>query len=116
MEASKTIGSRKVWRMTAEAPMGEILELLPDAEPKPSAKDWLTTPASLDDLRARLPVPAGEPNWQASSYDLLSGLTVRVVTDTIPGNVFDEVFRGDRVILRRMRHAPQAAVESRPRS
>ena len=33
MEASKTVGSRKVWRMTAEAPMGEILELLPDADP-----------------------------------------------------------------------------------
>ncbi len=116
MEASKTIGPRKVWRMTAEAPMGEILELLPDAEPKPSAKDWLTTPASLDDLRARLPDPAGEPNWQSSSYDLLSGLTVRDVTDTIPGNVFDEVFRSDRILLRRMHRAPQSAAASRPRS
>jgi hypothetical protein len=116
MEASKTIGPRKVWRMTAEAPMGEILELLPDAEPKASTKDWPTTPASLDDLRARLPDPAGEPNWQSSSYDLLSGLTVRDVTDTIPGNVFDEVFRSDRILLRRMHRAPQSAAASRPRS
>jgi len=116
MEASKTIGPRKVWRMTAEAPMGEILELLPDAEPKASTKDWLTTPASLGDLRARLPDPAGEPNWQSSSYDLLSGLTVRDVTDTIPGNVFDEVFRSDRILLRRMHRAPQSAAASRPRS
>ena len=40
MDASKTVGYRKVWRMTAEAPMGEILELLPVAEPKAPAKDW----------------------------------------------------------------------------
>ena len=116
MEASKTIGPRKVWRMTAEAPMGEILELLPEAEPKPSAKDWLTTSAaSLDDMRARGPDPAGEANWQSSSYDLLTGLTVRDVTDTIPGNIFDEVFRGDRIILRRMRRAPPPAVDPRRR-
>ena len=116
MEASKTVGARKVWRMTAEAPMGEILELLPDAEPKASTRDWPTTPASLDDMRARLPDPDAESNWQSSSYDLLTGLTVRDVTDTIPGNVFDEVFRGGRIILRRMRHAPQPGVGSRPRS
>jgi CubicO group peptidase (beta-lactamase class C family) len=109
MDASKTVGYRKVWRMTARAPMGEILELLPDAEPKATAKDWPTTRASLDDLRPRLPDPAAEPNWQSSSYDLLTGLTVRDVTDTIPGKVFDEVFRGDRVILRRMRAASQTS-------
>jgi len=106
MDASKTVGYRKVWRMTAEAPMGEILELLPDAEPKTPARDWpTTTAASLDDLRPRLPDPAAEPNWQSSSYDLLTGLTVRDVTDTIPGKIFDEVFRRNRVILRRMRPA-----------
>jgi len=109
MEASKTIGPRKVWRMTAEAPMGEILELLLDAEPKATAKDWPTAAGALDDLRTRLPDPAAEPNWQSSSYDLLTGLTVRDVTDTIPGKVFDEVFRGDRVILRRMRAASQSS-------
>ena len=108
MEASRTGGYRKVWRMTAEAPLGEILELVPDAEPKaPPAKEWPTVAAALDELRNRLPEPAAEANWQASSYDLLSGLTVRDVTDTIPGRIFDEVFRGDRVILRRMR--PTAA-------
>lgn len=105
MDASKTVGYRKVWRMTAEAPMGEILELLPDAEPKAPAKDWPTATQTLDEMRARLPDPAAEPNWQSSSYDLLTGLTVRDVTDTIPGKIFDEVFRGDRIILRRMRPA-----------
>jgi len=107
MDASKTGGYRKVWRMTAESPMGQILELLPDAETKTPVKEWPTTMASLDDLRTRLPDPAAEPNWQSSSYDLLTGLTVRDVTDTIPGKIFDEVFRGDRVILRRLRPAPQ---------
>jgi hypothetical protein len=107
MEASKT-GYRKVWRMTAEAPMGTILELLPDTEPKAPVKDWPTATASLDEMRSRLPDPAAEPNWQSSSYDLLNGLTVRDVTDTIPGKIFDEVFRGDRVILRRMRPASQS--------
>ena len=104
MEPSKTGGYRKVWRMTAAAPMGEILELVPDAEPNaPPEKEWSTVAAALDEPRTRLPDPAGEANWQSSSYDLLSGLTVRDVTDTIPGRIFDEVFHGDRVILRRMR-------------
>ena len=106
MEVSKTVGYRKVWRMTAESPMGEILELLPDPETKAPTKDWPTTTTAFDELRPRLPDASAEPNWQSSSYDLLSGLTVRDVTDTIPGRVFDEVFRGDRVILRRMRPAP----------
>jgi len=109
MEASKTGGYRKVWRMTAEAPMGEILELVPEAEPKAPTKEWPGVAAALDELRTRLPDPAAETNWQSSSYDLLSGLTVRDVTDTIPGRIFDEVFRGDRVILRRMRPAASRA-------
>ena len=107
MEASKAGGYRKVWRMTAESPMGEILELVPDHETKSPAKDWATTTA-FDELRPRLPDPSAEANWQSSSYDLLSGLIVRDVTDTIPGRIFDEVFRSDRVILRRMPSARQS--------
>ncbi len=37
--------------------------------------------------------PAKVPSWRASSYDLLTGLTVRDVTDTIPGAIFDELFK-----------------------
>jgi len=37
--------------------------------------------------------PAQVENWQSSSFDLLTGLMVRDVTDTIPGQVFDELFR-----------------------
>ena len=106
MEANRTGSYRKVWRMTAESPMGEILELVPEVEAKAPARDWPTTTA-FDELRPRLPDASGEANWQSSTYDLLSGLTVRDVTDTIPGRIFDEVFFGDRVILRRMPSARQ---------
>jgi hypothetical protein len=78
---------------------------VPDAEQKAPARDWPTTTTAFDELRPRLPDASAEANWLSSSYDLLSGLTVRDVTDTIPGRIFDEVFRGDRVILRRMRPA-----------
>jgi hypothetical protein len=37
--------------------------------------------------------PAQVESWQLSSFDLLSGLQVRDVTDTIPRRVFDELFR-----------------------
>ena len=46
------------------------------------------TPTKVKVLR-----PAQVESWQSSSFDLLSGLQVRDVTDTIPGRVFDELFR-----------------------
>ena len=95
METSKAGGYRKVWRMTAESPMGEILELVPDVEAKAPPRDWPTTPTAFDALRPRLPDASAEANWQSSTYDLLSGLTVRDVTDTIPGDIFDELFKPD---------------------
>jgi hypothetical protein len=36
--------------------------------------------------------PAQAEGWQASSFDLLTGCRTRDVTDTIPDNVFDELF------------------------
>ena len=36
-----------------------------------------------------LPKP---PSWRASSYDLLTGASVTEVDDTIPGELFDELF------------------------
>jgi hypothetical protein len=47
-----------------------------------------TTPAKVRVLR-----PAQVESWRSSSFDLLSGLQVRDVTDTIPGQVFEELFR-----------------------
>ena len=37
--------------------------------------------------------PAQVESWQSSSFDLLTGLVVRDVSDTIPGQLFDELFR-----------------------
>lgn len=161
---------RLVWRMTADAPMGEYLELVPksayDADgvvpaPKrilhPEVRDpiyrtslqtaladgttasGVTTSASGPSLlerrsvprspsasasapsastprdapagrpeppaaRARVLNPGQVPSWRASSYDLLTGCTVRDVTDTIPGEIFEELFRSNgpiRTVRRR---------------
>ena len=54
--------------------------------------------------RARVLNPGQVPSWRASSYDLLTGCTVRDVSDTIPGEIFDELFRSNstpRTVRRR---------------
>ena len=43
-------------------------------------------------MRTRVLRPAQVESWQSSSFDLFSGCTVREVTDTIPGELFDELF------------------------
>ena len=45
----------------------------------------ILTPAKILD-------PAQVPSWRASSHDFLTGSTVSDVTDTIPGELFDELF------------------------
>jgi hypothetical protein len=148
--------TRRVWRMTAESPMGEYLELVPkeaydrtaDGAPKrvlhpetrdpiyrtpsssilpspsPSPSPSSTRPAeppktdapaslrsshpskaaaaaadadppTVSEVKARVLKPAQVESWRASSYDLLTGCTVRDVTDTIPGEIFDELFEPD---------------------
>ena len=43
-------------------------------------------------VRTRVLNPGKVPSWRASSYDLLTGCTVSDVTDTIPGEIFEELF------------------------
>jgi len=50
-------------------------------------------PPTATPSRVKVLRPAQVESWQSSSFDLLSGLQVRDVTDTIPGRVFDELFR-----------------------
>ena len=88
MEASKPV-SRRVWRMTDACPQGEFIEV--PLEPPKLEKVAVSAP--LEDVQARVLDPGKAPTWESSSYDLLTGLTVRDVTDTIPGRIFDEVFR-----------------------
>jgi len=50
----------------------------------------------LNEVRLAVLHPAQVPSWRASSHDLLTGATVSDVTDTIPGDLFDELFKPDR--------------------
>jgi len=67
-------GKRLVWRITADAPLGEFVD--PDAQPP--------RPATTD------PEPGG---WVMSSFDLLHGADISEGPDTVPDDVFDELFR-----------------------
>lgn len=73
---------RKVWRMTAEAPQGEFIEALP-GELSPMT----------DGAQSTSPVRS-HPNWMASSHDLLSGLEVSDFSDTLPNDLYDDLFDG----------------------
>lgn len=67
-------GKRLVWRITADAPLGEFVD--PDAHPPPR-------PAPDD------PDPGG---WVMSSFDLKNGVDVHDGPDTVPDDLFDELF------------------------
>jgi hypothetical protein len=67
---------RLVWRVTANAPLGEYID--PDKVPAPE-------PAA--------PVEAQEPGWLLSSFELSSGLQVTDESDTIPAELFDTLFK-----------------------
>ena len=88
---------RRVWRMTADAPQGEVLELAPKTSPVAEAaairKAVVETPG---EAQAKVLDPAKVPSWQASSWDLMTGLKVRDVSDTIPDRIFDELFGSQR--------------------
>ena len=74
---------RKIWRMSADAPLGEIVEVDRDGEPaKPALplldiEEWPVT------------------DWQSSSYDLLTGCDVKDYTARIPDRVFNALFKDD---------------------
>ena len=85
MEQRKAVvGVRKVWRMTPDAPLGEIVDFDPTV-PGPGAKPTEATAVVL--------YPAPVVSWRASSYDLLNGLDVTDQTDSIPGELFDALFK-----------------------
>ena len=113
MDPKKPPVPRRVWRMTIDAPQGEILDVggkPADASEagvvkrtfhpetrvgsaRSGATDVVPIDAAAGDAAVRMLSPAKVPSWRASSYDLLTGLTVRDVTDTIPGAIFDELFK-----------------------
>jgi hypothetical protein len=67
---------RQVWRITPDAPQGRWVD--PEVErvedqPQPEERLW--------------------PGWRQSSLDLAFGLDVRDATDTVPGDLLDELFK-----------------------
>ena len=68
---------KKVWRISQSAPMGEWVD------PKPAP----VVQRRRDDLPE---VSYG--SWVTSSYDLLSGADVIEGPDTLPSELFDELF------------------------
>ena len=69
-----------VWRITDNKPLGEWVDSGVPVIPQPPAKD--------------LPeVTYG--SWVTSSYDLLHGTDV-VEGDTVPGELFDDIFKPKR--------------------
>ena len=74
-------GPRKVWRMTASAPLGEVVEIdTADDGAKPERP-----PLNIDEWP--------ETDWQASSFDLLNGCEVKDYTGRIPVRVFNGLFK-----------------------
>jgi hypothetical protein len=67
---------RRVWRVTANAPQGEYVDL--DAPPARPTVVHFDRP---------------EPGWLQSSFDLSTGLEVVDASDTVPAELFDELFR-----------------------
>jgi len=68
--------AKLVWRISASAPMGEwVYKLAP-----PVAKPSMDLPEVSYD------------SWVTSSYDLLSGSEVCEDADTLPGDLFDDLF------------------------
>jgi hypothetical protein len=118
MDPKKPPAPRRVWRMTTDAPQGEFIDLTePVDTPQPlvikrtfhpekrvfaKGVSAEALPAPVDstgerpgDSTIRVLNPAKVPSWRASSYDLMTGLTVSDVTDTIPGEIFDELFNSE---------------------
>jgi hypothetical protein len=67
---------RQVWRTTSDAPLGRWVD--PEVE-------------RIEDQPQ--PEERFEPGWRQSSLDLAVGLDVHDATDTVPGELLDELFK-----------------------
>ena len=85
----KPVAPSRVWRMSPEVPQGGFIDSVP-------AGSQASGPAEPTATAAKVLHPARVPSWRASSHDLLTGATVSDVTDTIPGELFDELFKPSR--------------------
>ena len=115
VKSKKAGEARLVWRVTTENPNGELLELVPKESPRGGRSSrqvkWTRVPPPPPDgplgVRRLEPAAAPEPaprpvssaakaeystSWRGSSWDLLNGVVVRDVSDTIPPRTFDALF------------------------
>ena len=76
---SEPSAPRKVWRRSANAPLGEIVKI-------ESTRAQETISEDADEW-------PGEGDWRSSSYALLTGLEVKDYTDRIPARVLDRLFK-----------------------
>jgi hypothetical protein len=75
--------SRLVWRMTPSSPMGEWVD---PSVPLPSTpKKTIPVPRTPTD-------PTVDTSFTTSSFDLLRGVEVQDSPDTVPDDLFDELF------------------------
>lgn len=75
-----------VWRISESVPMGE----------------WVDTGAPLAPRAPRKDLPeVTYGSWVTSSYDLLDGVDVVEGTDTVPGDLLDELFAPDKTTRKR---------------
>ncbi len=84
MDRKKLPLSRRVWRVTPDAPMGEFIDVDPGA---------VAPGAAAPDVVPRVLDPAPVVDWRSSSWDLLNGLEVNDEEESIPGDLFDELFK-----------------------
>jgi hypothetical protein len=82
VEPKKPPMPRRVWRMTSDAPLGKVV----DFDPTEGA-------GSLADVPYRVLDAAPVVDWRGSSFDLLTGVDVRDHSDSIPGELFERLFK-----------------------
>ncbi len=75
MDVKKSLLIRPAWRIHAEPPPETQVDFDPTAPPGPV----------LD--------PAPVVDWRSSSYDLLNGVEIRDHSDSIPGELFERLFK-----------------------
>lgn len=80
MAQPPTPPSRRAWRISQGAPLGEWVQKVAVVDAKPSTE---------------LP-EVSYGSWVTSSFDLLDGTDVTEDPDTIPGELLDELFTPKR--------------------
>ena len=71
------VPAKPVWRISEDVPMGEWVDSGSTSLPRPPRKD--------------LP-EVSYGSWVTSSYDLLNGTDIVEGDDTVPGDLFDQLF------------------------